>query len=109
MTTKTGVKPGTIVLARIQFVDTFEIKERPALVLYTEGENVVVAGITSNLQAKGILLPKNIGLKIDSVLKLNYIFTISEKMIVKPLCTLPLMKKQIVFKELTTKLQQLTT
>ena len=39
-------KSGDVVLATIQYTDTFELKKRPALVLYEEYDNVVVAGIT---------------------------------------------------------------
>ena len=49
---------GDVILASIQFTDTFEIKKRPSLVLFEEQGNVVVAGITSNLEMKGILLTK---------------------------------------------------
>ena len=47
-------KPGDVVLARIQFTDTYEIKTRPAVVLFEEFGNVVVAGITSNPNMKGV-------------------------------------------------------
>ena len=92
-------KFGTVVLARMQFVDTFEIKTRPAVVLFEEFGNVVVAGITSNLDMDGIRLTKKEGAVIDSVIKLNYIFTLSEKMIKKSLFTLSLEKKKIISQE----------
>jgi len=38
----------------VQFTDSFEIKKRPAVVLFEELTNVVVAGITSNKNMKGI-------------------------------------------------------
>jgi len=69
-------KSGDVVIAQIQFTDTFEIKKRPALVLFEELDNVVVAGITSNLEMKGIPISKAEGAVKDSVIKLNYIFTI---------------------------------
>ena len=47
-------EPGDVVLAQIQFTDTFEIKKRPAVVLFEEFGNFVVAGITSNLKMEGI-------------------------------------------------------
>ena len=50
------LKSGDVIIAQIQFTDTFEIKKRPALVLFEEFDNIVVAGITSNLEMKGILL-----------------------------------------------------
>lgn len=74
-------KFGDIVLANVQFTDTFEIKKRPALVLFEEQGNIILAGITSNLKMKGISLFKKEGAIKDSVIKLNYIFTVSEKMI----------------------------
>ena len=56
-------------------------KKRPALILFEEFDNVVVAGITSNLQMEGVPLLKEEGAVKDSVIKLNYIFTISKVMI----------------------------
>jgi len=38
------LKPGDVVIARVQFTDTPEIKARPAVVLFQEYGNVVVAG-----------------------------------------------------------------
>ena len=55
-------RPGDVVLAKVQFTDTFEIKTRPALVLFEEYGNIVVAGITSNPVMEGIpLTRKEIG------------------------------------------------
>ena len=76
-------KFGDVVLAEVQFADTFEIKTRPSLVLFEEHGNVVVMGITSNLDMNGIRLSKKEGAMKESVIKLNYIFTISEKMVKK--------------------------
>ncbi|MCX6800649.1 MAG: type II toxin-antitoxin system PemK/MazF family toxin [Candidatus Diapherotrites archaeon] len=100
-------KAGDIVLARIQFSDTFEVKVRPVLVLFEEFGNVVVAGITSNKNMKGIVLTKKEGAVKDSVIKLNYIFTISEAMIQKRLFNLGTEKKRVVFTELCKKLEGL--
>ena len=41
-----------------RFTDTFEIKERPAVVLFEEFGNIVIAGITSNTKMKGIALTR---------------------------------------------------
>lgn len=101
------LKAGDIVLANIQFVDTFEIKKRPALVLFEEFDNVVLAGITSNLEMKGISLTKKEGAIKDSIIKLNYIFTISKMMIEKSLFSLSKDKKKKVFDELVEKLEDL--
>ena len=101
------LKPGDVIIAQIQFTDTFEIKKRPALVLFEEFDNVVVAGITSNLEAEGIPLFKKEGAIKDSVIKLNYIFTVSKAMIYKQLFHLSKEKKKIVFNELTKRLDDL--
>jgi mRNA interferase MazF len=100
-------KPGDVILATIQFTDTNEIKTRPALVLFEELGNIIVAGITSNLKMQGIPLNKSEGAIKDSIIKLNYIFTISNEMITKVLFHLNTEKKQIVHSELTKKLNNL--
>ena len=53
----------------------------------------------------GIPLLKKEGVIKDSVIKLNYIFTISEKMIKKSLFSLSAEKRKIVVSELIKKLQ----
>ena len=101
------LKSGDIVLTKVQFTDTFEIKKRPALVLFEEYDNVVVAGVTSNVEMKGIKIKKKEGAVKDSVIKLNYIFTISKIMIEKVLFSLSKEKRKIVFDELIKKLESL--
>lgn len=96
---------GEVVLAEMQFTDTFEIKQRPAVVLFEEYGNIVVAGITSNTDMKGIPLSKKEGAIKESVIKLNYIFTVSEKMIKKSLFSLSAEKKKVVVTEIVKKLQ----
>ena len=98
---------GEVVLARVQFTDTFEIKKRPALVLFEETNNVVVAGITSNLMMEGIPLTKKEGAVADSIIKLNYIFTISSAMIEKRLFSLSKEKKKQLYQKLDRKLRDL--
>lgn len=95
---------GDVVLANIQFSDTFEIKKRPALILFEEFDNIVVAGITSNIKMDGILLTKKEGAIKDSVIKLNYIFTTSKVMIEKKLFSLSKQKKKEVFDGIVKKL-----
>jgi len=102
------LKAGDVVLTKIQFTDTFEVKTRPALVLFEEFDNVVVAGITSNKSMKGISLSKKDGAIKDSVIKLNYIFTVSKQMIEKGLFSLSKEKKKEVFDELIKKLNALS-
>nr|AQS31408.1 hypothetical protein [uncultured archaeon]AQS32061.1 hypothetical protein [uncultured archaeon] len=98
-------KFGDIVLAKVQYVDTSEIKERPALILFEEHGNIVVAGITSNLNMVGIPLSKKEGIKEDSIIKLNYIFTIPEGKITRGLLSLSSEKKEIVISELLKRLK----
>jgi mRNA interferase MazF len=98
---------GDVILTKIQFVDSFEVKVRPALVLFEEFDNYVVAGITSNTNMKGIPLLKKEGAVKNSVIKLNYIFTISKMMIQKQLFCLTKQKKKKVFDELMLRLNKL--
>jgi mRNA interferase MazF len=102
-------KPGDVVLASLQFTDTFEIKKRPAVVLFEEYGNIVVAGITSNTVMKGIPLTKKDGAMKESIIKLNYLFTISRLMVEKTLFHLPPEKKKLVFEGLVGKLKGLTS
>ena len=98
---------GEVVLCDVQFADSFEVKTRPAVVLFEEYGNVVVAGITSNSKMKGIILTTKDGAVKDSVIKTNYIFTISEVMVKKKLFTLSKEKKAEVHKEITKQLNKL--
>ena len=100
-------KPGDVILATLQFTDTFEIKKRPALVLFEEHDNLVVAGITSNLEMKGIPLTKEEGAVKNSIIKLNYIFTISRAMVEKILFSISAGKKRQVHNALIMKLSGL--
>ena len=100
-------KSGDVILANIQFADTFEIKKRPAVILFEELDNVIVAGVTSNLEMKGIHLTKKEGAVKESVIKLNYIFTISRMMIEKTLFSLSTEKKKQIFNGLVEKLSAL--
>lgn len=103
------LKAGDVIVASVQFTDTAEVKVRPAVVLFEDLGNVVIAGITSNLKMKGIPLSKSEGALKDSVIKLNYIFTISNEMVSKVILHLSKEKKQLIFEELTKKLNGLKT
>jgi mRNA interferase MazF len=96
---------GQIALAEVQYTDTFEVKTRPVLILFEEKGNIVVAGITSNPKMQGIALTKKEGAIKNSVIKLNYIFTISEKMIKKILFSISSLKKEKIKKELIKKIK----
>ncbi len=97
-------KPGDVILTTIQFTDTLETKTRPGLVLFEEFGNIVVAGITSNPAMQGIPLTKEEGSVKDSVIKLNYIFTVSSMLVKKKLFELTRQKKQLVHKQLSRRL-----
>jgi len=101
-------KSGDILLTKVQFTDTFEIKTRPVLALFEEFDNVVVAGITSNLEMKGIPLTVKEGAVKESIIKVNYIFTVSRMMIEKKLFSLSKEKKRLVYDELVKKLKSLS-
>jgi mRNA interferase MazF len=101
------LKAGDVIVASVQFTDTAEIKTRPAVVLFEELGNVVIAGITSNLKMKGIPLTEGEGAIKDSVIKLNYIFTISNEMVSKVIFHLNKEKKQLIFEELNKRLDGL--
>jgi mRNA interferase MazF len=97
------LKAGDVIVASVQFADSDEVKTRPAVVLFEEFGNVVIAGITSNLKMKGIPLSRSEGAIKDSVIKLNYIFTISEEMVSKVIFHLSKEKRQLVYDELIKK------
>ena len=101
------LSPGDVVLARVQFTDTFEIKTRPAVVLFEEFGNVVIAGVTSNPAMKGIPITRKEGAVKDSVIKTNYIFTISEFAVKKKLFSLSKEKKLELYSDLARKLSGL--
>jgi mRNA interferase MazF len=100
-------KAGDVIVASVQFTDTAEVKTRPAVVLFEELGNVVIAGITSNLKMKGIPLSKSEGAVKDSIIKLNYIFTISNEMVSKVIFHLSKEKKHLIFEELCKRLDGL--
>ncbi len=93
-------KPGDVVIVAMHFTDIQGIKQRPAVVLFEKYGNVVVAGVTSNLKMDGIPLSREEGAIKDSVIKLNYIFTITEEIASRVLFRLSLEKRQMVFNEL---------
>ncbi len=98
------LKFGLVILANVQYTDTFETKKRPAVVLFEEYGNIICAGITSNLKMEGISLSKNEGALQESIIKLNYLFTIPEQAIEKVLFTISKEKKKIIKEELIKKM-----
>ena len=102
-------KTGDVVITRVRFADNESSKIRPALILFEELGNVIIAGITTNLRMKGIPITKSEGAAQDSVIKLNYIFTITNDSILKTVFTLGKEKREIVLEELHRKLDTLKT
>lgn len=97
-------RSGDIIIARVRFADDQGSKIRPALVLFEELGNVVIAGVTTNLHMKGVPISKSEGAAQDSVIKLNYIFTITNDVVLKTVFHLSNEKKRMVLKELMEKL-----
>ena len=104
MKSGTKYKFGDVLLAFVQFVDTDEIKARPVLVLFEEYGNIVTAGITSNPYMNGIKLTKKDGMFMDSIIKINYIMTISHDAVKKGLIEIPDIKKKMVREEIMKRL-----
>lgn len=98
------LESGDVILTKIQFADSFEVKVRPALVLFNDFGNLVVCGITSNQKMKGVSLLKKEGAVKDSVIKLNYVFTISENFVAKKLFSLSAKKKKEIYDKFILKL-----
>ena len=96
-------EPGDVVTTRVKFTDSDNSKIRPALILFEELGNVIIAGITTNTRMNGIRISKSDGAAQDSVIKLNYIFTITNEAIIKTVFQLSSEKRNLVFDELTKK------
>lgn len=102
-------RAGEIVITRVRFADNEGSKIRPALILFEEHGNVIIAGITTNLRMNGIPIVRSEGAAQDSVIKLNYIFTITNDSILKTVFTLSKEKREMVLEELHKKLDALKT
>jgi len=100
-------KPGDVILAAVIFPDGSGVKIRPAVVLFEEMGNVVAAGVTSNTAMKGVPLTVEEGAVKNSVIKLNYIFTITHEMVHKKLFSLSRAKMKMVFEALKGRLEKL--
>ena len=100
-------RSGDIIIARVRFADDQGSKIRQALVLFEELGNVVIAGVTTNLHMKGVPISKSEGAPQDSIIKLNYIFTITNDVVLKTVFHLSGEKKRMVLKELMDKLEGL--
>ena len=98
---------GEVILANVQFPDLTGIKKRPAVVLFQELGNIVVAGITSNTKMKGIPVTQKEGAIKDSIIKTNYIFTISNELVEKQLFSLTKKKRLVLYNNLEDKIFKL--
>jgi mRNA interferase MazF len=103
------VKAGEIVLIDVPFIDNSNSKIRPAFVLFSDFENIVVIGITSNLKMSGIRLTKGEGLIKESILKLNYIFTLPKHTVIQKICYLCYSKRKEIYLELEKLLREIIT
>ncbi|MCL4453292.1 type II toxin-antitoxin system PemK/MazF family toxin [Ferroplasma sp.] len=100
-------EPGDVVITRVKFTDSDDSKIRPALILFEEWGNVIIAGITTNTRMNGIPISRSDGAAQDSVIKLNYIFTITNEAIIKTVFHLSGEKRNLVFDELSKKFSAL--
>ena len=92
---------GDIIITRVKFTDGEDSKIRPALILFEEMGNLVIAGITTNTRMKGIPISTDEGAAQNSVIKLNYIFTITNQAIIKTVFRLSSEKKAIGFRRIS--------
>ena len=99
---------GDIVVSYFPFADSEGLKVRPAVVLFKERDNIVLAGITSNPSMKGIPLTKKEGVIVDSVIKTNYIYTTSEAFVKRKINELTSTKRKLLFDAMVSHLGQLT-
>ena len=76
-------KFGDVILVEVPFTNYSQVKLRPSFVLFEELGNIVIAGITSNPSMQGVSISKEEGLIVDSIVKLNYIFTVSKEKVKK--------------------------
>ncbi len=102
-------EPGDVIITRVKFTDREGSKVRPALILFEEMGNLVIAGITTNTGLKGIPISTGEGAAQDSVIKLNYIFTVTNEAIIKTVFRLSKEKKRMVLEEVVKRLEALKT
>ncbi|HLD05488.1 MAG TPA: type II toxin-antitoxin system PemK/MazF family toxin [Candidatus Nanoarchaeia archaeon] len=98
-------KLGDVVLAQIPFIDLEQEKFRPAVVLFEDLGNIVVASITSNTRMRGIPLSIKEGTVKESVIKINYIFMVSFRRVKGLLFSLSYQKKEQIISELIKKIR----
>jgi hypothetical protein len=97
---KTLLKAGQVVLIDSPFTSSSGHKLRPALIIYSIRDDVIILPITSNLNSDGILITKKEGAAEDSMIKLNNIFTIYNSEIKHVFFELTKEKKREVYVEL---------
>jgi hypothetical protein len=101
------MNPGDIILATIQFTDTFEVKTRPAFVLWVDRQNITIAGLTSNTVRAGVPYTKKDGAFLDSVIRLDYVFTIDASLVQRKITSAPKRICTAVRKEIEEKMLSL--
>ncbi len=89
-----------MILARVKFTDSGNSKICLALILFEEFGNVIIAGIMTNTRMSGIGMLKKQGAAQDIVIRLNYIFTITNPAILKTVFLLSTEKRNLFFDDL---------
>ena len=89
-------EPCDVVITRVKFTDYDDSKISPILILLEGWGGVVLAWITTNRRMNGIIISRSYEAAQDSVIKLNYIFTITNEAIIETVFHLDL-KKEIWF------------
>lgn len=85
----TTVKAGEFWVAEITFTDRTISKKRPVLILWTDGDDVVVAAVTSSQprNEKDVLLAEweKSGLRVSSTVRLSRLDCIERSLLIKRL------------------------
>ena len=102
-------EPGDVIITRGKFTDSKDSKILSDLMLFEGLGNLVIAGITTNTRMSGISTSKSEGAAQDSVIKLNYISTITNEAIIKTVFQLSRKKRNLVFEEITKRLAVLNS
>ena len=98
---------GDVVVSFFPYADSDGEKARPAVVLFEDKGNIIMAGITSNPNMKGIPLTTSEGMVVNSVIKTNYIYTTSETFIKKRVTVLSIQKRKALFEAMVLHLNPL--
>ena len=104
----TTYNPGDVLLASLPYSDIVGFKFRPAVVLFEFRGNIIVAPITSNPNMVGIPVGISDGLRKESTIKFNSIFTITTKHTSGKVSSLSRVKRKLLFETLFYHMQALS-